>query len=249
MNIYVRLVHRVIFDDRVSVREFCRFPLLFKLSSPVISEWSFKTCHPISSWFVHRSSDTDLLIFFVRLVFDKRVFVTTRTGRHIIRLVVAEWFNGFYNFFNCFGMYSNANIKFALFFWDELFKSASKCPTFCSAIDHLLIIWKIVNWACGNACNTILSQYFQSFSKLFKKILGRQNIDKIIHVSSGVHMYYSCFMETRSCSKMSCLDIWSTIVSNWQFPSPSPFQFNKIFSEPFFSISRPFSWSLCKKGD
>lgn len=145
-------------------------------SSPVISEWSFKTCHPISSWFVHRSSDTDLLIFFVRLVFDKRVFVTTRTGRHIIRLVVTEWFNGFYNFFNCFGMYSNANIKFALFFWDELFKSVSKCPTFCSAIDHLLILWKIVNWTCGNACNTILSQYFQSFSKLFKKF----SADKIL---------------------------------------------------------------------
>lgn len=154
----------------------CCSNCLHPLSRNDHNNWSFKTCHPISSWFVHRSSDTDLLIFFVRLVFDKRVFVTTRTGRHIIRLVVTEWFNGFYNFFNCFGMYSNANIKFALFFWYELFKSASKCPTFCSAIDHLLILWKIVNWTCGNACNTILSQYFQSFSKLFKKF----SADKIL---------------------------------------------------------------------
>lgn len=84
--------------------------------------------------------DIDFFIFFVRFVFDKCVFVIIRIGRYIIRFVVMEWFNGFYNFFNCFGMYSNVNIKFVLFFWDELFKLVLKCLIFCSVIDYLLIL-------------------------------------------------------------------------------------------------------------
>lgn len=122
------------------------------------------------------------------LVINYPVFVTIRTGRHVIRLVVTEWFNGFYDLFYCF-LIAILTLMIAVSLWEfSQVKSASKCPMFEIILQCNKPFADIIKY-CKTRGPTLAMldclhiHHLWTFSEYIQKILGRGKIHKIPHAS------------------------------------------------------------------